>query len=140
MLGAKPEYKLSADINSHKAGTILSGELPLYLAWTRFFLINHFCLCVAVVSNPQPLSKWLRRNALKRLNGSKNCMFLATSENLNGSSLLQSTWNPQLDNSESDLHAVFYSIFWYNPKSYCTSLVLSFALFTVMLKHKCMHS
>ena len=28
--------------------------------------INLFLLCAAVVSHSQPLSKWLRRNALKR--------------------------------------------------------------------------
>ena len=40
-----------------------------------------------------------------------------------------------MDNIKSDFHAIFiekhcfYSIFLYNPKSCCVSLVLSFALF-----------
>ena len=40
-------------------------------------------------------------------NRSKNCVFLATLENLNESSLLQITYNPQQDNIESDYHAIF---------------------------------
>ena len=32
-----------------------------------YFLINHFWLCAVVVSHSQPLSKWLRHNALKTL-------------------------------------------------------------------------
>ena len=53
-----------------------------------------------------------------------------------GSSLLQITYNPQQDNIESDFHSIFiekhcfYSIFLYIPKSYCISLVLSYAFFS----------
>ena len=62
----------------------------------------------------------------------ENGLFLATSENLNWTSLLQITQNPQLDNMESYFHAIFigkhcfYRIFLVSS---CTSLVLSFALF-----------
>ena len=44
---------------------------------------------------------------IKRWNGSKNSLFLATSENLKKSSLLPITWNPQLDNIEIDFHFLF---------------------------------
>ena len=37
-LRTRPEYQLSADIHSHKAGTKLPHELALYLVWPRFFL------------------------------------------------------------------------------------------------------
>ena len=37
-----------------------------YTAFSQdFFKINHFCLCPAEVSCSQPLSKWLRRKAIK---------------------------------------------------------------------------
>ena len=36
-LRARPEYQLSADIHSPKAGTKLPHELALYLVWPRFF-------------------------------------------------------------------------------------------------------
>ena len=36
-LRTRPEYQLSADIHSHKAGTKLPHESALYLVWPRFF-------------------------------------------------------------------------------------------------------
>ena len=59
-------------------------------------------------------------NAIKRLNGSKKRQFLATSQNFNGSSLLQITKILQLDYIELDFNAIFiekhcfYSIFLFN--------------------------
>ena len=118
----RPKYQLSS-------GTKCPGVLLLYLAWLRFFVfINHFWLCAVVQS------KWLHPIYYKTLKRTKKFHVLATSENTNGSSSLQNTSNPQLDNIESNFHAIFiekysfYNIFLYNLKSCCISLVLSFSL------------
>ena len=59
--GTRPEYQLSADIHSHKAGTKLPYKLALYLLCPRFFcLLNYFWLCTVVVRHCQPLSKCLQ--------------------------------------------------------------------------------
>ena len=71
----KDEYHISADIHCYKDGTKLPHESPIYLVWSRFFLINHCWLCIAVVIHAQPLSKWLRRNAIKHSNRLKIAFF-----------------------------------------------------------------
>ena len=118
----RPKYQLSS-------GTKCPGVLLLYLAWLIFFVfINHFWLCAVVQS------KWLHPIYYKTLKRTEKFHVLATSENTNGSSSLQNTSNPQLDNIESNFHAIFiekycfYYIFLYNLKSCCISLVLSYSL------------
>ena len=97
-----------------------------------------------MVSQDQPVSKCLRPFCYKMLKQIPKSLFLTTSENVNRTSLLQITYNLQLDNIKSEFHAIFigkycfYSIFLYNPKSCWIHLVLSFYFFSlVMLKHKC---
>ena len=53
-LRARPKHQLSS-------GTKFPYVPLLYLVWLRFFVfINHFWLCAAVVTQCQPVSKWLR--------------------------------------------------------------------------------
>ena len=100
-----------------------------------FVLINQFWLCAAVVSHSQPLSKWLRHNALKAKTDILKKWFWATSKHFSRSSLLEITKNQHLDIIDSDFHAIIigkhgsYHSLWYNLKSCCISLVLLFALF-----------
>ena len=48
-----PEYQLSADINSHKAGTKYPDKLPQYLVKPRFFLNQ---LLLVMRSRGEPLA------------------------------------------------------------------------------------
>ena len=75
-------------------------------------------------------------NAIKHSNIYKISIFLASSESLNGSSSLQLTLIPELDNIEIDFCAifveniVFYGIVWYSLICCCVGLTLPFALFS----------
>ena len=69
---------------------------------------------------------------LKNAKRIQKSLHLATSENLNKSSLLPNTYNAKLDNIESYFYLYFigkhsfYPIFLYNLKLHCISLVLPF--------------
>ena len=106
----RPKYQLSS-------GTKCPGVLLLYLAWLIFFVfINHFWLCAVVQS------KWLHPIYYKTLKRTEKFHVLANSENTNGSSSLQNTSNPKLDNIESNFHAIFIEKYsFYNKNIYSHS-------------------
>ena len=83
-------------------------------------------LCAAGVSHCKPLSKWLPPQCYKILKGiQKNSVFgyFRKSQQFKFAANYQ-----KIDNIESNFRSIFYSIFWYNLKTYCISLVLTFPL------------
>ena len=60
-----------------------------YTSWGQYFFlqINQFWLCAVWWATVNHCKSCNGSNAIKLWNGSKNCLFLANSENLNGSSL-----------------------------------------------------
>ena len=56
-LRTRPDYQLSADIHSYKAGTKLPDKSTLYLVWLRFFFYQPF---LVMHSRGEPLSTTLK--------------------------------------------------------------------------------